>query len=121
MFAGVSDRSFGNAGTIWSAIPTPFTPQANFRESFPAFVGGTATGVHRLGDRLALVVEGWAQQRPGGPWLTSALAVVPPPEEDPFEVDPEGGDARLPTRGGGGGSGAGRKLRRLRCDDVRAG
>lgn len=101
MIAGVSDRSFGNAGTIWSAIPTPFTPQANFQESFPAFVGGTAIGVHRLGGQLALVVEGWAQQRPGGPWLTSALAVVPPAGGVPFELDTEGGTLVYPLAAAG--------------------
>ena len=102
MIAGVSDRSFGNAGTIWSAVPTPFTPPGNFRESFPAFVGGTAIGVHRLDpDRLVLVVEGWAQQQPGGPWLTSALAVVPPAGGAPFEVDSEGGTRVYPLAAAG--------------------
>jgi len=96
VIAGGPDRSFGNAGAIWSAVPTPYTPQATFRESFPAFVGGTAIGVHRVADTLALAVEGWAQKERGGPWLTSALAVVPPPGGVPFEADPAGGTLCYP-------------------------
>jgi uncharacterized delta-60 repeat protein len=88
VIAGVPDRTFGNVGTIWSGIPTPFKLPLK-EDSHPAYVGGTAVGVHLLdllGDAPALVVQGWAQDESRQSWLTSALAVVPPPDGAPQEV-----------------------------------
>lgn len=64
MIAGRPDRSFGNAGTIWSSVPTPY--QVPFHVgSYPAYVGGTAIGVAWLGETPALVVQGRVQDQQG--------------------------------------------------------
>jgi uncharacterized delta-60 repeat protein len=89
VIAGVPDRSFGNVGTIWSGVPTPFKLPL-YDDSHPAYVGGTAIGVHFLnssGDEPpGLVVQGWVQDESRQSWLTSALVVVPPMDGAPQEV-----------------------------------
>lgn len=67
MINGAPDTSFGNAGTLWSSVPSPDKLRSMDKEQAITHVGGTAMGVHLVGldEAPAIVASTWAMPDTG--------------------------------------------------------
>jgi hypothetical protein len=93
MTLAFADRTFGNRGTLWTAVPDVFQDQFT-GEKETHLVGGTTVGLQILNDgSVCLIVWGWEFGRPWQPGNTAVRMVRFPVDGGPRELDRGDGTA----------------------------